>query len=458
VPANRLVVFGAALAVLVTLGSISNALACSSVTGISPASGPATGGTAVTITGSGFAGCGGASSVTFGGKAASFSVVDDSHISASSPPGTGTVDVTVFMDFGTPFTLTAAFTYAAATTDSRNLNVLEIAATKFVATASGAAITGAVDSAIGDAFGSGGNPVSVRPNGVTFNFAAEPQPSRRMQEAFDALSHAAGYTKAPPQPTLDRLWSAWADLRGSGFDLTDASGQHGSQINLTAGIGRKLAPDLLVGLFGGYENFRFTMPSVSGRMTGDGGTVGGYAAWRFAEHWRLDGKIGWSDISYNGTAGTASGSFTGSRWLGAWGLTGGYRVAGYVVEPSARIYTLWERDRAFTDTLGTAQASRDFSESRVSTGAKVLYPWQIAPDVMVSPYAGAYGDFRFSSDSALPVGVPFVGIKDGWSARVTSGLAFTFRNTATVSLGGELGGLGAGYDIWSANAKIMWPF
>ena len=56
------------------------------------------------------------------------------------------------------------------------------------------------------------------------------------------------------------------------------------------------------------------------------------------------------------------------------------------------------------------------------------------------------------------MGVPFVGLKDGWSARVTSGLAFTFRNSATVSLGAELGGLGAGYDIWSAKARVNWPF
>src|SRR6202041_546977 len=111
---------------------------------------------------------------------------------------------------------------------------------------------------------------------------AEPQPSQRTQDAFDALAYAAGYTKAPPapQPTFDRLWSAWADVRGTGFDQTDANGQHGSQLNVTAGIGRKLTSDFLVGLFGGYENFLFSMASISGRMTGEGGTAGGYAAWR----------------------------------------------------------------------------------------------------------------------------------------------------------------------------------
>ena len=286
-------------------------------------------------------------------------------------------------------------------TDSQNLSLLEIAATKFVATASGAAITGAVDSAISDAFSNGGNPITAGPNGVTFNFAAEPQPKERTEDAFRALSYAAGYTKAPPPPTFERLWSAWADVRGTGFDQADTFGEHGRQLNVTAGIGRKLSPDFLVGLFGGYENFMFTMPSISGRMTGDGGTVGGYVAWRFADHWRIDGKVGWTDVSYDGTAGTASGSFTGSRWLGAGGLTGTYRFVGWTLEPSARIYTLWERDSAFTDTLGTAQAARSFSESRVSTGTKVLYPWLIGTGVSVSPYVGAYGDYRFSTDSAL---------------------------------------------------------
>jgi hypothetical protein len=28
----------------------------------------------------------------------------------------------------------------------------------------------------------------------------------------------------------------------------------------------------------------------------------------------------------------------------------------------------------------------------------------------------------------------------------------------SLSLGAELGGLGAGYDLWSANARMNWPF
>ena len=64
-----------------------------SVSKVAPRSGSASGGTAVTITGSGFST---ASEVRFGQtKATSFTVESDTSISAVSPTGTGTVDVTV---------------------------------------------------------------------------------------------------------------------------------------------------------------------------------------------------------------------------------------------------------------------------------------------------------------------------------------------------------------------------
>jgi alpha-tubulin suppressor-like RCC1 family protein len=70
------------------------------VTGVSPSTGPAAGGTLVTVSGRGFTG---AIAVDFGGAAAaSFSVVSDSQLTAVSPAGKpGTVDATVTTDGGT---------------------------------------------------------------------------------------------------------------------------------------------------------------------------------------------------------------------------------------------------------------------------------------------------------------------------------------------------------------------
>jgi hypothetical protein len=80
------------------------------VSSISPTSGPSAGGTSVTVRGSGFTG---ASSVSFGATLASNIMVNsDTKITATSPAGSGTVDVTVTTPNGTSATGGAdQFTY-----------------------------------------------------------------------------------------------------------------------------------------------------------------------------------------------------------------------------------------------------------------------------------------------------------------------------------------------------------
>jgi hypothetical protein len=81
----------------------------STVAGISPTSGPAAGGTVVTITGTNFTG---ATSVSFGGAATSFTVNSATSITATSPAGMGTVDVVVTNSSGGSATSAAdRFTY-----------------------------------------------------------------------------------------------------------------------------------------------------------------------------------------------------------------------------------------------------------------------------------------------------------------------------------------------------------
>lgn len=79
------------------------------MTAISPASGAGVGGDTVTISGSGFTD---ATRVDFGGVSAAMTVDSDIEITAVSPPGTGTVDITVITLNGTSATGPAdQFTY-----------------------------------------------------------------------------------------------------------------------------------------------------------------------------------------------------------------------------------------------------------------------------------------------------------------------------------------------------------
>ncbi len=92
--------------------TVTAAVAAPTVTGISPTSGPATGGTLVTITGTGFTG---ATSVQFGTAAATdVTVVNSTTITAVTPAGAGTVGVTVTTPTGTsPVSTANQFTFVA---------------------------------------------------------------------------------------------------------------------------------------------------------------------------------------------------------------------------------------------------------------------------------------------------------------------------------------------------------
>ncbi len=89
-----------------------NYYAPAAVNGLSPTSGPAVGGTTVTITGSVLYA---ASAVRFGTASAVYTVISNSKIVATAPPGTGTVDVRVTTPAGTSAVVTAdKYTYVAA--------------------------------------------------------------------------------------------------------------------------------------------------------------------------------------------------------------------------------------------------------------------------------------------------------------------------------------------------------
>jgi hypothetical protein len=540
------------------------------VTAVSPNTGPPGGGTSVTITGTNFTG---ATAVSFAGNAAnSFTVNSATSITATSPAGTGTVDVTVATPGGTSGTSSAdQFFYSKATTtltlssspnpstvgqlvtftakvtgnsptgtvtfldgttqigtatlsagiatfaiaslsagshsitasypgdannapdpvtliqvvsvssDSIKLREMQISTMPIVAQMSGQAITGAVDSAIGVALG--GSPPAIMPNGSGFTYYldAAPQPTHTATSdsgtrgaAIDGDFAALGYAPhraapptpyalpaPPPKPSYSpppRDWLAWVDVRGVDFDQTTVgSDLKGLQANVTAGLTHILTRDIVVGLLAGYEHFDFTSQAFNAVLTGNGFTAGTYAAWRFAPTLRLDAAMAWSDVFAADTSGSASGNFNAYRWLASGGLTGDYNWGALMVEPSARIYSLWEQDSGYTDSLGTPQAARDFDTSRSSGGVKASYRF-VAGSVSLTPYVGLYGDYYFSKDTATTAELTTVPIIQGWAARTTAGLVTTFASGSQFTVGGEFSGLGSDIDFWTLSVRGSVPF
>ena len=485
--------FGLPASVTVIVG------AAPTVTAITPNTGPPAGGTAVTITGTDFTG---ATAVTIGGIAVtSFTVVNSTTLTTTTPAhAAGKVDVAVTTPSGTA---TGAGLYTYGTGDSQKLGAMQVLGTQTVAQVSGEAISGAVDNAINDGFNNNGTPFTPTGNGGHFNFAADPdarapdvashatdpfssangsfastghgfgsqQPSR-IDDPFGALAYA-GPTKAPPLRVSEpRDWLGWAEVRGATLDHwnTPALGAvagvpvlYGDQVNVLAGLSRKFTPDFLVGVLGGYETFDYRSDALQGRLKGDGWTVGSYLGWRITQTIRFDAAVAYSGIGYDGTAGAAMGSFGGDRWLLSSGLTGTYRSYGFLIEPSARVYALWEHENAYTDTLGTLQTARDFSTGRASGGMKLSYPVAWSPTAVLAPYVGLYGDYYFNADgsvvaTATAALVPAAFVFDGWSARAIGGVAATFNNGVQVAVGGERSGIGGNFALWTYRARASVPF
>ena len=576
-------------------------LGAPTVTSISPTSGPAAGGTNVTITGTGFAGTAGVGSVKFGAvNATSYTVNSASSITAVSPSGTGTVDVTVinngqtstvsaadrfsyqsattqtalassqnpsqfgqpvtfkatvtgtgtptgrvtFADGGTTIgtatlaagtatfatstlsvgshTITASFggstTYAPSTSsalaqtvnipvDSVRLRALQLNVTKMVGQASGQAISGAIDDAISESFNEGGALITPGNGRMRINFSAEPNdqdevgapgPTGSSSSAFATDGHRgdgqAGRAnrsgvndafaaidqrmpaKAPPKWHEDKNWLLWADVRGSGLDRWGSSTTpagvaqasqasiYGQQVNAMMGLTYKATPNFAIGLVGGWETFSYTQQDINGRLKGDGWTAGAYLGWKIAPMLRYDAAVTYSGIGYDGTSGTAQGNFNGQRWMFATGLTGTYKAYGFLLEPSASVYALWEHENAYVDSLGTQQGTHDFSSGRASGGLKAAYPiaW-LDTGFVLTPYLGIFGDYYFNKEDSgaiLAIGIPLAStpLLQGWSARATGGLTARLPNGVGVGIGGELGGIGGNARIWTLSAKAQVPF
>jgi hypothetical protein len=413
----------------------------------------------------------------------------------------GTYNVTATVQVG-PVTLTVQFALtntAAPITDSARLRSLQVLVTPMVAQTSGQAISNAVDSAISEGFNGGGTFIGSNGGGIRMNFAADPEeqgpelaaragelftgadqslaqdsrgfssrpPSSRIDDSFSSLAYA-GPPKAPPVNVAElREWLGWVDVRGATLDhaggtsaISGTNVLNGKQINALAGLTHKFTSNFLMGVLGGYETFDYRSEALQGRLKGDGLTVGSYLGWMILPNIRFDTSIAYSVIGYSGTAGLAGGSFTGNRWLATTGLTGTYVANGFEIEPSARVYALRERENAYTDTLGILQAARDFSTGRASSGLKLSYPVGWSTAALFAPYFGVYGDFYFNKESAgilAPGAIPFA-VLDGWSARAVGGLTATLANGAQIAIGGERGGIGGNFALWTYRARASVPF
>lgn len=316
--------------------------------------------------------------------------------------------------------------------DSLKLRAMQLAVTRVSAQVSGQAISGAIDSAVSEGLSDSCRAIAPNGAGLRISSCQSDSANLRVRNGFAALRNSAR-TK----------WVAWGDVRGIEWNSNSNKGDiNGRQVNSLAGITHRLTPNLIVGLFGGFESFNYMSDSLNAHMHGDGWTGGGYLGWQLMDGLRFDVGAARSAITYAGAGGTASGSFSGARTFVQAGLAGTVSIAkNWELQPSTRAFAVWEKDKAYVDSLGTSQEHREFMTGRASAGAKLTYRWQMNRSMALSPYVGLYADYNFAKDTdSAVVSSPTV---SGKSARVQLGLSLESSGGAQFSIEGEAGGLGS---------------
>jgi hypothetical protein len=347
-----------------------------------------------------------------------------------------------------------------------NISQMQQLGTTIVAKVSGAAMSNGVGGAIEDGFSDITQFMTFSNGGVRFNFVADlkkPADDTRVADTFSALKtgRAADYTP-PPLPSS---WRPWLQVRGTGFfdaddDDANIAAIEGEQVNANAGLGYRLGDNIVVGAFGGYETFDYDSEPLSAELTGDGWTGGLYGGWRATQDIRVDIALGYTELDYDVEDPLAAGEIPGERWFASAGVTGTYRFDTVTVEPSARIFALWEEQAAFTDSLGNLHPEFDFAVARGSLGAKAGVPLELGQSFALDIYGGAYADYYYDDTDAIFIAsLPAAAnVLEDWSGRIVAGLTASTRSGGKVSLGGELGALGEDELLWTATARGSVPF
>jgi IPT/TIG domain len=406
---------------------------------------------------------------------------------SSLPPGSDSISASYPGDANNAADPESVIQVVQNNSDSTNLRQMQLTVMPIVSNLSGQAISGAIDAAIGVGFG--GDPQLLAPNGSGFTYyydgSTQPQASNqtgekltssaqalmnpagssRIDDDFKALGFADTASASPPvktspqpQPSqTQRDWLAWVDVRGAGFGHSGSVNDlNGTQINVLAGITRRVVPGFVVGAIGGYEQFDFNSQAYNGVLKGSGFTAGAYTGLKLGPV-RFDAAGAWSGITAVDTAGAASGSFAGRRLLASGGVTGTFSWAGFGFEPSARVYMLWEHENAYTDSLSTLQGAHDFDTGRASGGMKVDYPIATGAGTL-APYMGLYGDYYYSKDNAPNPGLTTILLLQGGGVRATGGIMAAFRGGPQLSIGGEYSRIGTDTHIWTMRVRGNVPF
>ncbi|WP_312599344.1 putative Ig domain-containing protein, partial [Brevundimonas sp.] len=447
-------------------------VAAPTVTAISPTAGPRSGGTIVTLAGTGFASAARAGAVRFGAVGAAYTVDSDTQITATAPSGTDVVDVTVTTPGGTSATSSAdRFTYLAPPTVTRVSPAQGTTAGGQSITIGGSGFTGATVVGIGAGAATGVTIVNDTQITATTPAGAAGSGDVRVTAPGGMATLIRGYTYiTPPTATGQTVTTAYQTARTITLQGTNAASYAYTQPPGGEGIVSGAGPNVTFTPASGYSgttSFTFTTengtgpgalqsapatvtvtvtpaaPTVLAQPSSQSVTAGATAT--FAAQASGASTVQWQE-SFDG----------GASWADIAGVT-------------STVYTL----PATTMGDDGKRFRAVFSNAGGTTASNVATLTVVAPTITIAPTAlssarvgvsysqtiiasGGTADYRFAlTDGALPAGLNLssTGVLSGTP---TSGGNFTFTVKATdgsSAAGGPFSGSRA-YSLTVVDAMI----
>ncbi len=224
-------------------------------------------------------------------------------------------------------------------------------------------------------------------------------------------------------PTPENRWGIWATGSGQfvnvGGDDDNATGYDLSNGNFTVGIDYRLLHNLAFGIYGGYDAGVANLVN-DGRITTNGGNVGGFATWSWDRFYvDVSGGGTWNNYKTRRAAllGDAVGSTKGSQYnvLGALGYD--WRFGCWNIGPRATFQytdvTIDQfRERGSLAPLNFPDQNEDSLQSTV--GVRASYDLHPSKTVIIRPELNVAWLHEYN-DRAYPIDAGFLGCPGGFT-------------------------------------------
>jgi outer membrane autotransporter protein len=220
-----------------------------------------------------------------------------------------------------------------------------------------------------------------------------------------------------------------------------------NSVGVSVGVDRRLAPDLILGLFGGYTHTDADLDTLGSQSKINTWLLGAYGTY-YRQSWFVNGALVYGRNSYDnnrvalGTSNTSSPK--GNQFAVQGSVGADFLYGSWIVTPEAGAQYTTVRVDAFAETgpLALAMQSVVSNSFRSSLGGRLRYDWRTDWG-MVTPELRASWQHEFLDKD-----------RDIRASFVDQALPGTFATT-TAGLGSDFGVVGAGLTAAVADRTLL---